>query len=123
MMRARITQVFWVQAADIPETRRATAIVDLAKGMLSDVRTVAELQALVEAQPTDLDARLCLAKKLFVSGDCQGGVNAAMDVLKRDKLWNDGAAKRTLMLFFAALASEDPISAKGRRRLSNFLFV
>lgn len=112
-----------MQAGDTPEARRASAIVGLAVGLLADTQSVPELEARVQSEPMDLEAHLQLAQKLFVSGEYQAAVDAGLALFKRDRAWNDGAAKRTLLQFFDALAPEDAIALKGRRRLSNLLFV
>jgi putative thioredoxin len=84
---------------------------------------VADLQAAVEANPDDHQARFDLAKALHASGDVQGAVDALLELFRRDREWNDGAAKTQLFTIFDALPQNDPIVTSGRRKLSSMIFV
>lgn len=84
---------------------------------------VAELQARVEADPADHQARLDLATALHARGDVQAAVDQLLDLFRRDREWNDGAAKAQLFQIFDALPPKDPIALTGRRRLSSLIFA
>jgi putative thioredoxin len=84
---------------------------------------VADLKAAVEAAPDDLQARFDLAKALHASGDVQGAVDELLEVFRRDREWNEGAAKTQLFTIFDALSAKDPIAAAGRRKLSSMIFA
>lgn len=84
---------------------------------------VADLKAAVEAAPEDLQARFDLAKALHATGDVQGAVDELLEVFRRDREWNEGAAKTQLFTIFDALPAKDPIVITGRRRLSSMIFA
>ena len=68
-------------------------------------------------------ARFDLAVALNGSGDVEGAVNELLDLFKRDRDWNAGAAKTQLLTIFDSLSPKDPIALAGRRRLSSMIFV
>ena len=82
-----------------------------------------ELQAAVSQNPDDLQARFDLAQALHASGDAAAAVDALLELFRRDREWNDGAAKVQLFTIFDALKPEDPIVLTGRRRLSSLIFA
>jgi putative thioredoxin len=83
----------------------------------------AELRAAVEAAPENHQARFDLALALHASGKVEEAVNELLELFRRDREWNDGAAKTQLLTIFDALTPKDPIVLKGRRRLSSMIFV
>jgi putative thioredoxin len=82
-----------------------------------------ELRALVEADPNNNQARFELAQALHASDKVAEAVDELLDLFRRDRDWNDGAAKSQLFIIFDALKAEDPIALKGRRRLSSMIFA
>ncbi len=105
-----------------PELDAARAQVALAKQAAS-AGPVAELTAKVEANPDDHQARMDLATALHAKGDVEGAVDALLESIRRDRDWNDGAAKAQLFTIFDALKPQDPVALKGRRKLSSILFA
>lgn len=83
----------------------------------------AELRAVVEANPDDLQARFDLATALHASGKIEEAVEMLLDLFRRDREWNEAAAKTQLFTIFDALPPKDPIALKGRRKLSSMIFV
>lgn len=81
------------------------------------------LRRAVEADPADHQARFDLALALHASGKVDAAVDELLDLFRRDREWNDGAAKAQLMIIFDALKPMDPIVLKGRRRLSSMIFA
>ncbi len=81
------------------------------------------LRAAVAADPTDNQARLDLATALFASGKVEEAVTELLDLFRRDRDWNDGAAKIQLFQIFDALKPTDPIALNGRRKLSSLIFA
>ncbi|MEL6888353.1 MAG: co-chaperone YbbN [Pseudomonadota bacterium] len=108
--------------SDSAELEAAHAQLQLAK-QAADAGPVAELRAVVEANPDDLQARFDLAQALHASGDAEGAVDTLLDLFKRDAEWNEGAAKTQLFTIFDALKPNDPIVLNGRRRLSSIIFA
>ncbi|MFD1483171.1 tetratricopeptide repeat protein [Paracoccus nototheniae] len=82
-----------------------------------------DLQARVEADPTDQQARLEYAQALHAAGQLEAAIDILLDSFRRDRDWNDGAAKAQLITIFDSLKPGDPIGQKGRRRLSSLIFA
>ncbi|MFM9937588.1 MAG: tetratricopeptide repeat protein [Novosphingobium sp.] len=80
------------------------------------------LRAAVAANPGDMDAELALANGLFASGDRDGAATLLLDMITRDRTWNEGAARTRLLQIFEAIGLEDPWVAATRRKLSTVLF-
>jgi putative thioredoxin len=104
------------------EVEAARAQIELAK-QAADAGPVADLKAQVEANPADLQARFDLAQALHASGAVEEAVGELLELFRRDRDWNDGAAKSQLFTIFDALKPEDPIALNGRRRLSSLIFA
>jgi putative thioredoxin len=83
----------------------------------------AELRAAVQANPDNHQARYDLAAALLAAGNAQEAVDELLDLFRRDREWNDGAAKAQLFTIFEALKPQDPIVLAGRRRLSSMIFA
>ncbi|MGJ8622869.1 MAG: tetratricopeptide repeat protein [Yoonia sp.] len=84
---------------------------------------VAELQAAVDADPDDHQARFDLATALLANGNPAEAVEQLLDLFRRDREWNDGAAKTQLFKIFDAHDAKDPIVLNGRRKLSSMIFA
>jgi putative thioredoxin len=83
----------------------------------------AELRATVDANPDDHQARYDLAAALLAAGNPQEAVDQLLELFRRDREWNDGAAKTQLFTIFEALKPQDPVVLAGRRRLSSMIFA
>jgi putative thioredoxin len=98
----------------------------LAQIKLRDQAPVADdlsgIRARVEASPTNLQARFELASALAASGQSEAAVDEFLEIIRRDRNWNDGAARAQLLTLFEALGAADPIVKTGRRKLSTVLF-
>ena len=106
--------------AGAPEVEAARAQVRLAR-QAESAGPVADLQAAVEASPDDHQARFDLAQALQASGDTEGAVEHLLELFRRDREWNDGAAKAQLLTLFDAAGPKDPVALKGRRRLGSMI--
>jgi putative thioredoxin len=84
---------------------------------------MAELKARVEASPSNLQARFDLAAALAGAGSSEAAIDEYLEILRRDRNWNDGAARQQLLTLFEALGAADPMVKAGRRKLSNLLFA
>jgi putative thioredoxin len=82
-----------------------------------------ELRAKVEADPDDHQARFDLALALHAHGEVEAAVDELLELFRRDREWNDGAAKAQLFTIFDALQPKDPIALNGRRKLSSMIFA
>ncbi len=105
-----------------PELEAAHAQLELAK-QAESAGPVAELQAAVEANPDDHQARFDLAQALYSKGDGQAAIDQLLELFRRDREWNDGAAKAQLFTMFDALKPDDPLVLNGRRKLSSMIFA
>lgn len=81
-----------------------------------------ELRAAVEADPANHQARFDLATALHASGKIEEAVDELLELFRRDREWNNGAARTQLFTIFDALKPQDPVVLKGRRRLSSMIF-
>lgn len=111
-----------MEISNAPELEAAHAQLELAR-QAADAGPVAELTAAVEANPEDNQARFDLAQALYASGDAEAAVDHLLDIFKRDREWNDGAAKTQLFTIFDALKPNDPVVLNGRRKLSSMIFA
>ncbi|MCW1930876.1 thioredoxin [Pararhodobacter zhoushanensis] len=84
---------------------------------------VDELRAALAADPANHQARFDLAGALHASGDVAGAIDELLELFRRDREWNEGAAKAQLFIVFDALKPNDPLAQKGRRRLSSMIFA
>jgi len=105
-----------------PELEAAAAQLALAR-QAADAGPVDELRAAVEAAPEDHQSRFDLAQALHASGDVSGAVDQLLELFRRDRECNDGAARTQLFTIFEALKPNDPIMLNGRRRLSSMIFA
>lgn len=110
------------EISNAPELEAAHAQLELAK-QAADAGPVAELRAAVDAEPGNHQARFDLATALHAAGDTEGAVTELLELFRRDREWNDGAAKTQLFTIFEALKPEDPIALNGRRKLSSMIFA
>ncbi|APX23474.1 MAG: co-chaperone YbbN [Rhodobacteraceae bacterium] len=104
------------------ELEAAHAQLELAK-QAAGAGPVGELTAAVEANPDDHQARYDLAQALYAKGDAAGAVEHLLELFKRDREWNEGAAKAQLFTIFEALKPNDPVVLNGRRKLSSMIFA
>ncbi len=84
---------------------------------------VDDLRAAVAADPDNMQLRLDLAQALHAAGQVAEAVDELLEMFRRDREWNDGAAKAQMFQIFDALKPNDPIVLNGRRRLSSMIFA
>lgn len=82
----------------------------------------AELQAQVDADPKDHQARFDLANAFYAAGKNEEAIDQLLEIIMRDKAWNDEAAREQLVKIFDALGFTHELTVSGRRRLSSILF-
>ncbi len=110
------------EISNTPELEAAHAQLELAK-QAADAGPVAELTAAVQADADNHQARFDLAQALHANGDVEEAVSQLLELFRRDREWNDGAAKAQLFTIFDALKPNDPIVLNGRRKLSSMIFA
>ena len=82
----------------------------------------AGLRARLEADPNDHQARYDLALALDAQSDRDGALDQLLESVKRDRKWNEEAARKHLVTLFEAMGPTDPRTIAARRRLSTILF-
>jgi len=100
----------------------ARAALELAEQAAS-VGDVAGLEAKVAANPTDHQARFDLAIALNAKGNRAAALDHLIEIVRRDRKWNDDGARKQLVQFFEAWGPTDEMTVEGRRRLSSILFA
>ena len=108
------------ETAAHPAISRARAALDVAAAPVAD--TAAE-EARLAANPDDHEARLALANAKMAAGDRDAAADELLEIIKRDREWNSGAARARLLQLLEAAGHEDPWSRAQRRRLSALLFT
>lgn len=108
--------------AKAKEIEAARAQIELAR-QAANAGPETDLRRMVEANPNDHQARFDLALALHAAGKVDEAVDELLDIFRRDREWNGGAAKTQLFTIFEALKPQDPIVLKGRRRLSSMIFA
>jgi putative thioredoxin len=103
-----------------PEISRAAAALELASTPKVDT---APLEARLTANPDDHEARFELASAKIASGDRDGAADALLEIIRRDREWNDGVARQRFLQLLEAQGLEDSWSSTQRRRLSAVLFT
>jgi len=110
------------EIAEAAELESAHAQIQLAR-QAADAGPVGELQAAVASDPDDHKARFDLANALHAAGQAEEAVAELLELFRRDREWDDGAAKAQLFTIFDALKPEDPVVLNGRRKLSSMIFA
>jgi len=100
------------------EVARAAAALELASAA-----DTAELDARLAKNADDHEARFDLAGAKMAAGDRDGAADALLEIIGRDKEWNEGAARKRFLQLLEAQGLEDPWSGAQRRRLSAVLFT
>jgi putative thioredoxin len=108
------------KAASDPAIARARAALDIAATPAADTSA---LEARLAADPDDHEARLELANVLMAAGRRDEAADALLEIVRRDRGWNEGAARTRFLQLLEATGLEDPWARAQRRRLSALLFT
>jgi putative thioredoxin len=115
--------------AMVPEARAKEAPVAAARAALelaeqaNSLGPIADLEQKVAADPSDHQARFDLAVALNGAGRRMEAVDHLLDIVKRNRKWNEDGARKQLVQFFEAWGPTDAATVEGRRRLSSILFA
>ena len=104
-----------------PAIAAALAAVNLAE-QASNVGELGPLEAAVAANPDDHQARFDLAVALSAKGERDAAADCLLEIIRRDRKWNDEAARKQLLQLFEAWGLMDPASVAARRKLSAIWF-
>ena len=110
------------EKANDPAAGAARAALELAERAKS-VGDAATLEAKVAADPLAHQARFDLALALNARGNRRAALDHLIEIVRRDRKWNDDAARKQLLQFFEAWGVNDEATIDGRRRLSSLLFA
>jgi putative thioredoxin len=99
----------------------ARAALELARSA-GDLGDPASLQARLERDGGDHEARIGLATHLFLRGQIEPAIEQLLVSVRADREWSEGAARKRMLAFFDALGPRHPATVKGRRQLSTILF-
>ena len=110
------------ESAQHAEVAAARTALELAETGAKAQGAVGELRARLERNPADHEARVELASALFAAGEREQAVDELLELVRRDRKWNDEAARKQLVKFFEAMGHGDPLTVAARKRLSSILF-
>ena len=119
--RAREVAALAPEGSADPDLAAVRATLKLAEAAAAPDET-ADLRARVEADPADHQARFDLAGALAGRGDFQGAVDHLLEIVARDRAWNDDGARKQLLTVFEAAGPMSEAAKSGRKRLSSLLF-
>ena len=101
----------------------AIAALDLIERASESADGLDAARAAVAAEGNDLEARQTLAMALYASGQHAEAMDQLLESIRVDRAWNEEAARKQLLEFFASLGAANPDVMKARRRLSTVLFA
>jgi putative thioredoxin len=108
------------KVANKPEIARARAALEVASAPAVDT---GPLEKRLAAEPGDHEARFELANAKMGAGDRDAAADELLELIRRDREWNEGAARKRFLQLLEAQGLEDPWSSAQRRRLSALLFT
>lgn len=108
------------KAANDPAVAQARSAIALAE--IAPAGESSEYEERIARDPDDHEARYELAGALMASGNRDAAADQLLESVRRDREWNDGAARKRLLQMLEAVGLEDPWAASQRRRLSQILF-
>ena len=103
-----------------PAVSRAAAALDLASAPAIDS---GPFEARLATNPDDHEARFELANAMAGAGNRDAAADQLLEIIQRDREWNEGAARKRFLQLLEAQGLEDPWSSAQRRRLSALLFT
>ena len=89
----------------------------------AELGETSDLRSLLESNEDNHQARYDLALALFTAGDPKEAIQELLTIFRKDREWNEDAARKQLFKFFDSLGGEDPITLTGRRQLASMLFA
>jgi putative thioredoxin len=110
------------EVAKHAEIAAARSALELAVEGQKAMGSVGQLRARLDLNPDDHEARFELATALFGAGERESAIDELLTLFRRDRAWDDQAARRQLVKFFEVMGPTDPLTLSGRRRLSSLMF-
>ncbi len=115
-------QTIAMAPADSKEPMVQSIRAQLALSAEAPAGETSELEARLQADPNDHQARFDLAGVLAGQGRLEQAVEHLLTIVEADREWNDQAARKQLLTVFEAAGASSPVARDGRRRLSSILF-
>ncbi len=106
-----------------PEAQQLITQIELAAQADQAKGEVAQLLEKIAHDPADHQSRIDLAIALFAGGQQEAAMEQLLESFKRDRNWNEGAARKQLIKFWEALGPTHALTVAGRRRLSSLMFA
>ena len=103
------------------EVTSVKAMIDLASPV-EDAGELGALKAAVQADPDNMEAQYALAEGLIGGSQFEEGSEVLLAMIKKDREWNEAAARQKLLTVFEALGPTNEITLSARRKLSSILF-
>ena len=110
------------ESANQAEIAAARSALDLAEQAQKAMASAGKLRSRLKANPDDHEARFELAPALFGNDEREAAIDELLTLFKRDREWNEQAARKQLVKFFEVMGPTDPQTLSGRRRLSSLMF-
>lgn len=108
------------KGTEITGARAAVELAEQTSG--AEATEIEPLRQRLADNEKDHQARLDLAVALFGDGQREAAIDELLEIIRRDRNWNEEAARKQLLQFFEAIGHGDPLTAESRRRLSSLLF-
>ncbi len=105
------------KAQESPEAKSITANLALAE-RASDAPSESELHCAIASNPDDCKARDQLSTVLYAKGDVEGAMQQLLEIVKRDRSYEEDSGRMQLIKMFEALGSGNPLVQKFRRQLA-----
>jgi putative thioredoxin len=105
-----------------PAITSAVSQLELAEAGQKAAGQTQQLQARIDANPKDFEARHDLAIAQFAAGEREAAIDQLLEIFKANRAWNEEAARKQLVKFFEAMGPTDPLTLAGRRKLSSLMF-
>lgn len=110
------------ESAKDPAITAARSAVELAEAGAAGAGEIGRLEASLAKNPDDHHARFDLATALIGTGDNARSIDELLEIIRRERDWNEEAARKQLLKLFEALGPTNPLTLSARRRLSSILF-
>jgi putative thioredoxin len=104
------------------EIAAAFSALELAEQASKAIGESDEFRARLEKDANDHEARFELATALFGAGEREAGIDELLTLYRKDRAWNDEAARKQLVKFFEVMGPTDPLTLSSRRKLSSLMF-
>ncbi|MEK9901563.1 MAG: thioredoxin, partial [Rhodospirillaceae bacterium] len=96
--------------------------IELAEAGSANAGELDALREKIAADPADHQAQFDFAVAAYGAGEPEAAIDALLEIIRRNREWNEDAARTELLKIFEALGPTDEITVAGRRKLSSILF-